>query len=73
MKFLSDLVSKGVGLPSDEEFVISKENRRTASHMAEKGKCDLIELIQQKLDDSERSLKKTTILKNKLRKRLNYL
>ena len=40
--------------------------------MDNKGKASLIELLtQQNLDDSERSLKKTTKLKNKLRTRLD--
>ena len=69
----TELISKEVGLISDEEFVLSEESRRTASHMGKKGKSDLIELLtQQKLDDSERSLRKSTKLKNKLRNSPKY-
>ena len=40
--------------------------------MGKNGKSDMIVLLtQQKLDDSERILKKTKKLKNKLRKRLD--
>ena len=63
VKFLTDLLCKGVGLPTDEEFIISEEKKRTASSMDKKGKANLIELLtQQKLD--------TRKIKNKLRTKL---
>ena len=33
VKFLTDVLCKGVGLPTDEELIISEEKRRTASSM----------------------------------------
>ena len=51
----------GVGLPSDEEFVISEEGRRRASKLGKKGKQELIRILtKHKLDDAKKELRKTT-------------
>ena len=71
VRFLTDLISLGVGLPSDKEFVLSEEGRRRASKLGKKGKLELLEtLTKHKLDDAKKELKKTSKKKNKLRRRL---
>ena len=71
VRFLTDLISLGVGLPSDEEFILSEEGRRRASKLGKKGKLELLEtLTKHKLDDAKKDVKKTTKKKNKLRRRL---
>ena len=70
-KFLSELVSLGVGVACDEEFILSEERRMKASKLKTKNRVDLaIQLSKIKLKDANKILKKTLKTKNKLRKRL---
>ena len=58
-KFLSELVSLGVGVACDEEFILSEERRMKASKLKTKNRVDLaIQLSKIKLKDADKSLEK---------------
>ena len=73
-RFLGDLLTEGVGVPKDEEFLISEDGRRKAGKMGEKGKAGLREkLTRGKLSDANKATKRNRRTRGKLRKRLERL
>ena len=58
-RFLGDLLTEGVGVPKDEEYLISEDGRRKAGKMGEKGKAGLREkMMRGKLSDANKSAKR---------------
>ena len=73
-RFLGDLLTEGVGVPKDEEFLISEDGRRKAGKMGEKGKAGLREkMTRGKLSDANKSIKRNRRTRGKIRKRLERL
>ena len=73
-KFFGDLLNKGVGVPSDEEFLKSEEGRRKAGGVGEKGRKELLVVLTNgKLEDCRKGGTKLRKQRGKLRRRLKDL
>ena len=68
-KFFGNLLDKGVGVPSDEEFLKSEDGRRKAGGVGEKGRKELLVVLTNgKLEDCRKGGDKAEKTKGKIKK-----
>ena len=69
--FFRSLLREGVGVPTDEEFLLSEEGRRKSGSMGEKGLNDLRNILtRRKLNDCRKLGREHRKARGKLRREL---